>query len=397
MTAPRRLIAISLAVVVVLSLAGGIYLRIRGSDETDSGGSSVATVPEGGAEQVSSAQSFSTSVAIPVEGAMVLRDTLVISVSAAAQAAAEKEAKLLAQVQGPITRVRVRENQVVRAGQVLLEVDSTEYALRVASAEARVAQARASYREQTLFDDQIEDPEVRAERDRVARAKSGLDEAEVALKQALLELERTQVRAPFGGRVANLMVVTGQWVSPQNELLTIVDLDPIKVEVRVLEAEVGLLAPGRGASISFAAFPGETFIGRIATINPMVAQDTRTARVTVTIANRDGRILPGMYARVSLEARKFPNRVLVPRSAILERDKRTMLFVFEGENNIGLAKWRYVTAGLANDSLVEILPNPETDMVEPGEWVLTDGHYTLIHDAHVRLVESVRAAGGRPQ
>jgi len=105
-----------------------------------------------------------------------------------------------------------------------------------------------------------------------------------------------------------------------------------------------------------------------------------------------------MYARVSIEAREFPDRLMVPRAAILERDRRNMLFVYEpGEQNQGLAKWRYVTTGLMNDSLVEILANPETDMVEPGEIVLTDGHYTLIHDARVRLVESVRAEGGRPQ
>jgi hypothetical protein len=82
---------------------------------------------------------------------------------------------------------------------------------------------------------------------------------------------------------------------------------------------------------------------------------------------------------------------------VLERDRRTMLFVFEGEGQTGLAKWRYVTTGLSNDSLVEILPDRDTDMVEAGEWVLTDGHYTLIHDAQVRLVRSVREAGGRPQ
>ncbi len=192
-------------------------------------------------------------------------------------------------------------------------------------------------------------------------------------------------------------MVEGQHVRPGDELLTVVDLDPIKVEVQVLESEVGLLAEGRGATIAFAAFPGESFSGRIATINPVVERDTRTARVTVTIPNPRGRILPGMYARVSLEARKFADRVMVPRAALLERDRRTMLFVFEGENDVGFAKWRYVTPGMMNDSLVEILPNPETDMVEPGEWVLTDGHYTLIHDARVRLVESVRAEGGRPQ
>jgi RND family efflux transporter MFP subunit len=248
-----------------------------------------------------------------------------------------------------------------------------------------------------MFDDEIEDERIRSERARFARAKSGLADAELGVREAELQLQRTRIRAPFAGRVASIRVVEGQQVRIGDELLTVVDLNPIRVEVQVLESEVGLLAEGRGATIAFAAFPGESFSGRIATINPMVERETRTARVTVTIPNPQGRILPGMYARVSLEARKFPDRVMVPRAAILERDRRTMLFVFEGENDIGFAKWRYVTPGMMNDSLVEIVADPETDMVEAGEWVLTDGHYTLIHDARVRLVESVRAEGGRPQ
>src|SRR5690606_32926474 len=125
-------------------------------------------------------------------------------------------------------------------------------------------------------------------------------------------------------------------------------------------------------------------------------RQTRTAKVTVSVPNPEGRILPGMYARVSLEARRFADRILVPRSAILERDRRTMLFVYEGDERGGLSKWRYVTTGLENESQVEIVANPDTDMVQPGEIVLTDGHYTLIHDARVRLVDDVRAAGGRP-
>src|SRR5690606_17929379 len=127
----------------------------------------------------------------------------------------------------------------------------------------------------------------------------------------------------------SIQVVPGQWVRAGDELMTIVDLDPIKVEVHVLESEIGFLAAGRKARITFAAFPSRSFEGRIETINPIVDQASRTAKVTVVVPNPDGVILPGMFAQVALDARRFPDRILVPRSAILERDRRTMLFVYQ--------------------------------------------------------------------
>jgi HlyD family secretion protein len=396
MTKSRRVVVIAVAAVIVLTVAGGAYLKFGRSAAADDGGGAAGGDSTAASPGVA-AESFATDVAIPVEGAVVLRDTLIVSVSASAQAAARREAKLLAQVEGRVTEVRVRDNSPVREGQVLLLLDSTEYSLGLDRAKANLARAQASFRELTLFDDQITDTAVRGERERVARAKSGLAEAEVSVREAQLRLDRSRVTAPFSGRVASVKLVPGQNARPGDELVTVVDLDPIKVEVQVLESEVALLTAGRRAVVAFAAFPGEPFTGRIETINPMVERETRTARVTVIVPNPDHRILPGMYARVSLEARKFPDRILVPRAAVLERDRRSMLFVFEGEGSTGLSKWRYVTIGLANDSLVEIVQNPETEMVQPGEVVLVDGHYTLIHDARVRLVQNVREAGGRPR
>jgi membrane fusion protein, multidrug efflux system len=202
------------------------------------------------------------------------------------------------------------------------------------------------------------------------------------------------VRTPFAGRVASLNVVEGQLVRQGDELMTLVDLDPVRVEAQVLEGELAHLAPGARARVRFSAFSDEEFLGTVETINPLVDEQTRTARVTVLVPNRAGRILPGMYARVEVEARRIPDRILVPRSAILERDRRTMLFVYED----GRAKWRYVTTGLENEEFVEIREHPDTDMVRPGEVVLTAGHFTLTHDATVRLVESHRQAeAGRPE
>jgi HlyD family secretion protein len=397
----KRFFGPSVAVAVVLVLASGIYLRIRSTAEAEDPENATAG-EDADRPETSASSTFDTSVPIPVVGAEVTRDTLVISVTAAAQAAPWRETMVVAQVDGRVQSIPVRENRRVSTGTPLILMDTTDLALELQSAQGALERARVQYRETLLFDDRIEDSQVRAERERAARAKSGLDEAEVALRQSEIRLDRATVAAPFSGRVANIRVTEGHRVNTGEELMTVVDIDPIKVEVQVLESEVGYLQEGGSAQTSFAAFPGEAFLGRIATINPMVDQQSRTARVTVTIPNPEGRILPGMYARVSLEARRFADRILVPKSAVLERDdRRTLVFRFEGDERGGLAKWEYVSTGLENDSLIEIIDDPDNandTMLEPGQIVLIDGHYSLIHDARVRLSNSLRdEANARPR
>jgi HlyD family secretion protein len=393
MTFSKRFLTATTGLIVVSLLTGGIWYRLRpeGGAAVDRGAGTDPALPE-----VSAREQFAANVSQPVSGATVRRDTLWITVTAAGQAEAIREAVLTARVEGVVEEIRVSENMEVGKDGALLQVDSTEYALEVARARAERVKAEAEFLRATLFNDEIEDAAVRAQRERLARSTSGLDQAEIDLEKARLDLRRTTVRAPFPGRVADLMVDPGQFVSPGDELLTIVDLDPIKVEVQVLEAEVAYMSEGRRATVAFAAFPGETFTGRVVSINPRVDPETRTARVTLHLSNSDHRIKPGMYARVSLDAQSFAGRILVPRSALLERDRRPMLFVYNGDEEGGRAEWRYVCRGLESDAIVEILSPCDEGEVAPGDVVLVDGHHYLVHDAPVRLVDDPASAGGRP-
>ena len=314
-----------------------------------------------------------------------MRGTLILSVSAAGEAAASQRAVIAAQVGGRIATLPVREGQMVRAGQRVVTLDVAEHLLAVQEAQAALRDAEAKYREITIFDDRIADEAVRRDRAQAARARSGVETAEVRVRRAQLEMERTRILAPFSGRAAYMKAVQGQWVRQGDELMTVVALDPMRIEVQVLESEVGQLTLGGAAHVTFSAFPGESFHGTIQTINPVVDAATRTARVTVLVPNPQGRILPGMYARVSLDARRLTGRLLVPRPSLVERDRRTLVFVFDGADQDGVAKWRYVTPGLQNDTLVELLA-AGGDSVAPGEIVLTKGHLNLNHDARVRLV-----------
>jgi membrane fusion protein (multidrug efflux system) len=387
----RSWAALGVALLVIAALAVGVVLRLGAEDGSteEEGGDAVGEVASGGASRA-------TDVPIPVEGTEAIRDTLILAVKANGRAAPARTTTILAQVAGRVARVPVAESDRVGAGRLLVAIDPSEYQLAVDDAEAQVRRAEAEYRSITLFDERIEDASVREERARVARARSGLDQAEVALRRARLDLSRTTVASPFAGRVADVQVVPGEYVRAGDPLLTVSDLDPIRVEAQVLETEVGYLQPDGSASVVFAAWPDEPFQGTIRTINPLVEGETRVVRVTVEVPNPGGRVLPGMFAELSLDARRFPDRVLIPREAVVERDRRSVVFVYEGDQSSGLAKWRYVTPGMENDAWVEVLDDPETDGVRPGEVVLTGGHYTLIHDARVRLVADAEEAGGRP-
>jgi RND family efflux transporter MFP subunit len=392
----RRRVTVSFLVVLVLTVSSaGVYLRTSGRDGGASGAAkrAAADLPD-----ISASEQFSTDMAVPVGVADVRLDTLVLTVIAAAEAAAVRQTALKAQVPGQVRSVRVAENGAVRGGSLLIEIDSTEYELALEEARARLRETESRYREMTLGDERMSDAALRAERDSAARARSGLDVARFAVARAELNLGRTRVVAPFPGRVANLRVVVGQHVGAGEELLRIQATDPILVQAQVSPGEIGHLSPGRVARISFAAFPGEQFEGRIESINPIVEQHTRTARVTIAVRNDGGRILPGMYARAALPTQRFADCVLIPREAVLERDGRTMVFVFKGEADTGRAEWRYVNTGRMNDRVVEILEEgAEQGMVHPGERVLVDGHYSLTHGILVRIVQNAQAEGGRPR
>ncbi|KPJ94203.1 MAG: hypothetical protein AMS18_04185 [Gemmatimonas sp. SG8_17] len=382
----RRTLSIVSAVVILSGALGGIYMRLRAlqaEDEPDA-----AETTNGDQPEVESAQSFGTEIAIPVSAAAVLRDTFVINVSAAGQAQAFARTLLTAEVEGPVTEVLVAEGQYVRRGQVLARIDPERYAFELEKARASLETAEAQFAELTLFDDEIEDAELRAERRRMARAKSGLTSAEVAVREAELNVERATVRAPFAGAVANMAIVPGQRVQQRDSIAEIVDISRVKIEVQALETEVPFLENGRDARVTLSAFPDRVLTGQVASINPVVDPRTRTARVTVVLANPDGSVKPGMYARVRIAARLYANRTMVPRSALLERDNRALVFVFEPDAEgaaQGTAKWTYVTTGLENEDYFEIIEGEGTTMLEPGQLVLSEGHYTLIHDARVQV------------
>ncbi len=380
-----------LGVTAALAVAAVAYWQIRPVQGEDEGAQNDDPVEN---EEVlrSVQEQFATEVPQPVVGAAAVQGTFWVSFDARGVSEAMRQSTLKARTAGVVTAVHVEENRRVGGGGALIQIDTTEYALDVLAKAAAMRKAEVDFLARTLMDEELTE-ETRAERTRLARSVTGLEQAEADHRRAVLNLERTTIRAPFAGRIADLKVVTGQYVEQGGDVLTVVGLDPIKVQFQVLGTQIPHLAEGRSASMVFSALPDTTLVGAIATINPLINSETGTGRVTVYLPNPAGRIKPGMYAQGTLQAQNYPDRLFVPRQAVLEKRRRTMLFVFED----GRAKWRYVNIGLQNRDHYELVRDgPEDGWVEPGEIVLVDGHYYLPHDAAVRLVDDLAGAGGVP-
>ena len=390
---------LSLLTVLLLSfvLIAGVGWRIL-SMGTAEGEISQARHLETEGVDVESMNQF--AAAQPVVGVAVTREILWVPVKATGRAEAYRRAVISTRRSGVVEAVRVRESQGIQVGDLLVQLDTTEAAMELARARAALTAAKVAFEERMIYAGDFLSREEMAERGRIVQAISGLSEAEMRVRREEMELEWTRIRAPFSGRVADLQAVEGTFLSSGSEILTLVEVDPLKVEVNILERELPFLAADRRAAVRFAGLPGKVFQGRVESVNPIVNPETSSARMTLVIPNPEGTVWPGMYAQVSVDAQSYPDRILVPRGAVVERGegRRQVVFMLRNpdEEGRGMAEWRYVTTGFRNETYVEIVDDPETSMLQPGEIVLVDGHHYLAHDTPVQLVEDVAAAGGRP-
>jgi RND family efflux transporter MFP subunit len=271
--------------------------------------------------------------------------------------------------------------------------DSLKLAKDLEEAERRYREAEERYRNGMMTEEdfvrvrreyEVEMAYARAHRSDVIANKSGLSSAREQYERAKMNVALTQIRAPFSGYVADCDVRPAMHIQAGTELMKFVDVSRMYVDVEVLESEIAALREGGNAEVSLTAYAGETFKGSIVAINPLVDAKTRTIRVTVELKpgekskgdGAQGRLRAGMFATVKIDAHVFRDRLFVPKEALLMRDQRALVFVAQH----GVAKWHYVDLGEENEEFIEIKSG-----IAVGDTVIVDGHYTLAHDARVRI------------
>ena len=277
---------------------------------------------------------------------------------------------------GLIAAIYVRNGQRVAKGQRIATLDT--YKLDNQLEKEQGAVASATLEMQDVLIGQGYDPDrlekVPDDVMRLARLRSGLQQAELSLAATRKDLEDATLIAPVSGVIANLTATPHNMSSSSEPLCRIINDSGMEVEFSVLESELPMVRPGDKIAVTpFSTTDSRT--GHVTEINPMV-DDNGMVKVWASVDGGGG-LIDGMNVRISVK-RAADKALVIPKSAVVLRSGRQVVFTLEGDK----AMWNYVTTGLENLNEYTV-----ADGLTPGMKVITSGNVNLAHESPVKVIE----------
>ncbi len=249
-----------------------------------------------------------------------------------------QEAAVAAQVSGLAETVLVQPGDTVEAGDLLVDVGTSDLQLQLEQQRATVASTMvqleaaktALAQTETLVERSLAPKNTldaaKAEVDRLA-ATVATQQTQVTLAEA--NLERAHVRAPFSGTISSRIIEPGQVVSPGTTMLSLVDLSSLRVEVMVRLADVARVEVGQEVELRVQGFADTVFVGKVDRINPIAETGTRSIKVFLTIDNAEGKLRGGMFVSGDIVVREKADVLAVPATAVQSRGDQHFVIAIE--------------------------------------------------------------------
>jgi RND family efflux transporter MFP subunit len=299
--------------------------------------------------------------------------------SATASLEAEKQAEILARVQGVITAREAEEGDRVNRGAVLLRIDEAEYELRLSQAAATLKSQEGRFtRAQELREKDLMSTEE------FEAARSEYESAKAAAELAALELSYCRVEAPFRGYVTRRLVDPGQNVSVGTPLFQLADFDPLLARVHVPSKEFRKLSVDQPVQLRLDS-DGTRLEGRIKLVSPVIDTQTGTIKVTVEVSDYPEGTRPGDFAEVLIETERHDDTVIVPKVAVVNEKGEKVVYVASADST---AERRPVEVGFEDELRAEILSG-----IEAGEPVVVRGQRSLKHGSPLQILEDTLPGG----
>jgi RND family efflux transporter MFP subunit len=210
---------------------------------------------------------------------------------------------------------------------------------------------------------------------KIARVKSGYDQAFNDLEMAAYNLHAAALKAPFNGVVADLFSKENNGSNVSDKFCTIIDDSRFEAEFAILENELVSVKKGQSVRIIPFAYTDLVVNGKITQINPVVDKNGMV-KVKAICGNPDRKLAEGMNVKIIAED-KVPHQLVIPRQALVLRNEKQVVFTLSS----GLAKWNYVKTGLENTTALTI-----TEGLSDGDSVIYEGNLNLAHDTQVSII-----------
>jgi membrane fusion protein (multidrug efflux system) len=294
---------------------------------------------------------------------------------------ANETVTLRPEVAGRIDRVGFTDGQRVSRGAVLVSLDASVAAAEVEQSRAELALARANH-DRTV--ELAQRNFVSASAKDQAAANLKVQEAKLRLAEA--KLAKSEIRAPFNGVMGLRNVSPGDFVKDGADLAVIEDIATMKVDLRMPERFFGRVKPGQPVQLSFDSLPGRTFGATIKAIDAQIDANGRSLLARGQLANPDGALRTGMFARARVVLRESPEALSIPEESVIAQGNDT--FVWKAVD--GKAVRTKIQIGLRRDARVEVLAG-----LTAGDLVVTAGQLRLQRDGQeVRVIDPNRKPGG---
>jgi len=369
---------------------------------------SIACNRSNGAPNTNSAAA--TPAAIEVSTTAAIMRQLPRYFEANGSLAANEQTDVMPETSGKIAAVGVDMGSYVHRGQMIVKIDDADLRIRVAQAQAQLDQAKATVRQNEAkiglkpgqkfnpenvpevaqaraalqlaetnlrrYEKLVETGDIsrasydqqKSQRDQlkeqyevtihqaqqnyaaVANAQGIVDAAQTQLALAKRNVNYSVVSAPIAGYVSERTADVGEYVSPQQKVASIVNLNPLRVRIDIPEQAIPRVHVGESVSVTVSAYTDRSFAGHLARISPNVTAASRTLTVEAEVDNPNGELKPGQFATVRILQPQSEPAVLVPQRALRQISGATYVFVIKN----GRAEQRLVQSGQVEGDLVEI-------------------------------------------
>ncbi len=288
---------------------------------------------------------------------------------------------------GVVTEVLFESGDSVKKGDKLVQLDTATDEAELKSLRVQLANAESELeRKQKLSD-------------RGFAAKADFDNQRSARDQLLASIERIEaviaqksVYAPWEGKLGLRNISVGSFVAPGQKIVWLQKVDPIYVDFSVSEEDYGRIVDGQKVTALFTAWPEQSFAGKVQTADAKLSEESRMITVRATFGNADGRLLPGMYANVTVDFGEPENVVTVPQTAVTYSLYGDNVFVVvpakqpdpnNKDEQLEIER-RFVKVGPMRGGRVQVVEG-----LQPGDRVVTAGHNKIDQGSKVRIDNSV--------